>query len=58
MKILGMALLMTVGTAFASTNSYEIKMDLSINGKHISSPRVIVEEGKLATLSQKNNDNN
>jgi hypothetical protein len=56
MKILGMALLMTFGTAFASANSYDLKMDLSINGKHISSPKIIVEEGKVATVTQKNDN--
>lgn len=53
MKILGMALLMTLGTAYASTNSYDLKMDLSLNGKHVSSPRIIVKEGEVASITQK-----
>lgn len=28
-------------------------MDLSLNGKHISSPRVIVKAGETATITQK-----
>lgn len=46
---------MIVGnSAFAATtNGYDLKMDLSLNGKHISSPRVIVKESETATITQK-----
>jgi hypothetical protein len=54
MKILAMVLFMAFGTAFASTNSYDVKMDLSINGKEHFSPKVIAEEGKVVTITQKN----
>lgn len=57
MRILAIELLMTFGTAFASTNSYEVKMDLSINGKQHFSPEIIADEGKVVTITQKNNDN-
>jgi hypothetical protein len=40
-------------SAFASSNAYDLKMDLSLNGKHLSSPRVIVKEGEVATITQK-----
>lgn len=53
MKLLGIALLVTTSSAFASSNAYDLKMDLSINGKHVSSPRVIVKEGEPATIAQK-----
>lgn len=51
--MLGIALLMFGPLAFASTNGYDLKMDLSMNGKHISSPRVIVKAGETATITQK-----
>ncbi|MGZ3787505.1 MAG: hypothetical protein ACXVLQ_03230 [Bacteriovorax sp.] len=52
MKILGLAFLLACSSAFAST-SYDLKMDLSLNGKHVSSPRVIAQEGETATIIQK-----
>lgn len=54
MKILGMAFLMTFGTAFASTNFYDLKMDILINGKHSFSPRILVKEGQVGSFTQKN----
>ncbi|MFV8250539.1 hypothetical protein [Bdellovibrio bacteriovorus] len=55
MKLLGLALLMASSSAFASTNGYDLKMHLSLNGKHISSPRIIVKAGETATITQKTN---
>jgi type II secretory pathway component GspD/PulD (secretin) len=43
-------------SAFAAKQEYDLKMDLSMNGKHIASPRVLVVEGEKATVSQKSND--
>ncbi len=40
----------------ASINSYELKTNLSINKKHVSSAMVMMREGKLASITQKNND--
>ncbi len=61
MKSLGLALLAATlamtGSAFASTNAYDLKMDLSLNGKHVSSPHVIAKEGKPATITQENSSN-
>lgn len=53
MKLLGLALLMVGSSAFASTNGYDLKMDLSMNGKHVSSPRIIVKAGEKGTINQK-----
>jgi len=54
MKLLGIALLAMSGSAFASSNAYDLKMDLSLDGKHVSSPRVVVKEGEPATVTQEN----
>lgn len=53
MKLVAIALAFIGSSAFASTNGYDLKMDLSLNGKHISSPRVIVKAGETATITQK-----
>lgn len=53
MKILGLALIMVSSSAFAATNGYELKMDLALNGKPVSSPRVLVKAGEAATINQK-----
>jgi len=56
MKLL-IALLMLFGTysAFAVSNEYDLAMKLSMNGKLVASPHVIVKEGEPATITQKNN---
>ncbi len=51
--VLGVVTLLA-STAFANTNGYELKMDVSMNGKHISSPRVVTKSGEMATITQKN----
>lgn len=51
--MLGIALLLIGSSAFGSTKGYDLKMELSLNGKHISSPRIIVKEGETATVTQK-----
>lgn len=53
MKLLGIAVLAMMSSAFASSNTYSLKMELSSNGKYISSPRVIVKEGETAAITQK-----
>jgi hypothetical protein len=40
-------------TAMASTSGYDLKMDLSLDGKHVSSPSVIVKSGEMASIIQK-----
>lgn len=42
--------------AFAAKNQYDLKMDLSMNGKVVASPRLLVVEGEKATVSQKSDD--
>ena len=53
MKLMAIALVFVGGSVFASTNGYDLKMDLSVNGKQISSPRVMVKAGETATINQK-----
>lgn len=38
----------------ASSRGYELKMDLSLDGQHVSSPRVVTVAGETATVTQKN----
>ena len=56
MKIFVMLFLMNLGSAFASANTYDLQLDLSINGKNKFSPKLIAEEGKLVTITHKNNN--
>lgn len=53
MKLVAIVLTFIGSTAFASTNGYDLKMDLSLNGKHVSSPRLIVKAGETAYINQK-----
>jgi type II secretory pathway component GspD/PulD (secretin) len=39
--------------ALAATTGYELNLDLSLNGKHVSSPRVLVKAGQTATVTEK-----
>jgi type II secretory pathway component GspD/PulD (secretin) len=55
MKILGIVLLLIGSSAFASTKAFDLKMDLSIEGKHVSSPRIVVKEGEKGTITQESN---
>lgn len=43
-------------SALAAPRLYEIKMDLSFNGKKASSPRIIVSEGETGMVTQENSD--
>lgn len=56
MKMLGLTFLFACSSVIASTTSYELKMDLSLNGKHVSSPRIIANEGEVATIVQESDD--
>lgn len=53
MKLLGLALILVGSSAFAATDGYDLKMDLSMNGKHVASPRIIIKAGELGTIIQK-----
>ena len=47
---------MTIGNSFAATNRYNLKMDLSLNGKPTSSPSLIVNEGEIAKITQRSSN--
>ena len=49
-----LGLFLVASAAFAGTNGYDLKFDLSLNGKHVSSPRMNVLEGAVASIEQKN----
>ncbi|MFP5518733.1 MAG: hypothetical protein ACLGGX_02425 [Bdellovibrionia bacterium] len=53
MRLVAILLAFLGSSAFAATNGYDLRMDLSLNGKHISSPRLIVKAGEKATINQK-----
>ena len=40
------------GSAFAATNGYQLKLDLSIGGKHVLSPQILVTEGATASVTE------
>lgn len=53
MKIL--FVLFTLGFSFlvqAADRGYDLQIELSLNGKHISSPRLTLQEGKTSTITQ------
>ncbi len=51
-KFMALICFLVSSSVLASTNAYDLKLELSMNGKHISSPRIITEEGKLASITQ------
>ena len=53
MKTIVVALALFGSSAFAS-NAYDLKMDLSLNKKHVASPRLIVKSGEMNAINQKN----
>ena len=57
MKFLGIFLpifaLSTVASVAATTNTYHLNFDLSLNGQHVSSPEVSLKEGSTGTITQK-----
>jgi hypothetical protein len=42
-------------SVFASQEAFDLQMDQSIDGKHISSPRIVVKEGEKETIIQESN---
>lgn len=50
--ILALGILLTT-PSFAAVTNYDLKMDLSINGKKVASPRMIVKEGEKGSVSSK-----
>ncbi len=41
-----------IASALANTGGYDLNIELSMNGKHISSPHVIAKEGETASVIQ------
>lgn len=54
-KLVAVIYFLAGASVFASTNGYDLKMELSINDKHISSPRIIAKEGETALVTQDSN---
>jgi|GEM_PF-1801390 hypothetical protein len=55
MKAFGLVL-MILGTSAFAKNSYDLKMKMFVDGKHVASPRVITKEGEKASIFQKSKD--
>lgn len=41
-----------VGSSAFASNGYDLKMELSMNGKKVSSPRIVVREGETGSITQ------
>lgn len=54
MRMLVIAVLVLCSPVFAATKSYDVKVDLSVNGKRIAAPSVVVKDGETVTVFQKN----
>lgn len=39
-------------SAFAGTNGYDLKIDLSLNGKNVISPRLLVKAGATVSIAE------
>lgn len=44
------AMLMATTLCFASDRTYDLSLDLSVDGKHIASPRIVVAEGVKSSI--------
>ena len=51
-KFILICALLIGSSVFAATNAYDLKINLSKNGKSVSSPEMIVKEGELATITE------
>ncbi len=51
MKKVGLLLLLA-GTRAWAAKGYDLKMELTMNGKHMSSPRVLVRAGEKAMIEE------
>jgi type II secretory pathway component GspD/PulD (secretin) len=43
-------------SALAATKGYDLKINLSMNGRHVSSPRLTVKPGEVALITQKSGE--
>lgn len=50
--LLGLGLLFST-SCFASANNYKLDMELSLNGKKVAAPHMIVSEGQEGSISEK-----
>lgn len=46
------AMSLLIGSSAFASNGYDLKMELSMNGKKVSSPRIIVREGETGSITQ------
>lgn len=53
MKTLVVFAMLFATSAFAKEKGYDIKLELALNGKIISSPRLLVRDGEKAVINQK-----
>lgn len=53
-KWISMLLVFLALPALAKENAYDIKMEVALNGRVISSPRVVTKIGETATITEKN----
>jgi hypothetical protein len=52
MRLVAMAtMLMATTCCFASETAYELSLDLTIDGKHVASPHVVVKDGVKLTIN-------
>jgi type II secretory pathway component HofQ len=54
MKLAVIVLIFVGSYAFAGASGYDLKIDLAVNGKIVSSPRILVKAGEMGTIVQKN----
>jgi len=54
--IFSLLALSTSSSAFAASESYSIKSDLTINGTHVTTAKIIAQANEQATVIQKNPD--
>lgn len=54
-KFLGTLVCLFSVSVFASQRAFDLQMDLSLEGQHVSSPRMIVKEGEKGTITQESN---
>lgn len=53
MKLVAVVLAFIGSSTFASNNGYDLKMDLSMNGKYVFSPSITVKAGEMKSIRQK-----
>lgn len=54
-KILAAMICLYSLSAFANEKLFDLKMDLSLDGKHVSSTRLVIKEGEKGTVTRESN---